>query len=119
MLKLVFRCLVFIYFLMTALSCTSQNCNNIDLQNKNYKETIQEIKQTNFYLTEKIDTNSSWIERIEYYSCDEAIGFLIMTTKKNKHYIHKSLPVSLWRKFKNANSYGKFYTSNIKGKYQY
>lgn len=100
-------------------SCSSQNCNNIDLLNKDYKEAILEIRKTNFSLSEKVNTNSSWIKKIEYYSCDEAVGFLIMTTKKNKQYIHKGVSANLWNRFKNANSYGGFYTSNIKGRYQY
>lgn len=110
---------IVIIFLLMLNSCKSQNCNNIDLLNKNYKEAISEIKKTNFSLSEKVNTDSSWIEKIEYYSCDEAVGFLIMTTKKNKEYIHRAVPVNLWRRFKNANTYGKFYTSNIKEKYQY
>jgi len=104
--------------LNTVTSCNSQNCNNIDLLKKDYKEAISEIRKTNFSLSEKANTNSSWIKKIEYYSCDETIGFLIMTTKKNKEYIHKNVPVNLWYRFKNANSYGGFYTSNIKGRYQ-
>lgn len=106
-------------FIMLTNSCISQNCNNIDLLNKGYKEAISEIRKTNFSLSEKANTNSSWIKSIEYYSCDETIGFLIMTTKKNKEYIHKNVPVNLWYRFKNTNSYGGFYTSNIKGRYQY
>jgi len=115
----IFKRLVILCFFTTALSCKSQNCNNIDLQNKNYKEAIQEIKQANFNLTEKVNTNSSWIKSIEYYSCDEITGFLIMITKKETQYIHRAVPVNLWYKFKSANSFGRFYTSNIKGKYQY
>jgi hypothetical protein len=109
---------VFCLFL-SIFSCKGQDCTEIELLGKNYKEALSEIRLTSFNLTEKLNTNSSWIESIEYHSCDEAIGFLIMITKKNKQYIHKAVPVNLWYQFKNANSFGEFYTSNIKGRYQY
>lgn len=117
--QIYFKVILFSVFIMFTNSCSGQDCNNIDLLNKDYKEVITIIKKTNFSISEKINTDSSWIEKIEFYSCDEAVGFLIMTTKKNRKYIHKAVPVNLWYKFKNANSYGGFYTSNIKGRYQY
>lgn len=109
---------VFCLFLST-LSCKGQDCAEIELLNKSYKEALSEIRLTSFNLTEKLNTNSSWIESIEYYSCDEVTGYLIMVTKKEKQYIHKGVPVNLWHRFKNANSFGKFYTSKIKRRYQY
>jgi len=119
-LKLIyFKVIIFSVFIMLTNSCSGQDCNNIDLLYKDYKEAITVIKKTNFSISEKVNTDSSWIEKIEYYSCDEAVGFLIITTKKNKQYIHKGVSVNLWNRFKNANSYGRFYTSNIKEKYQY
>jgi hypothetical protein len=104
---------------LSIFSCKGQDCTEIELIGKNYKETLSEIRLTSFNLTEKLNTNSSWIESIEYYSCDEVSGFLIMVTKKEKEYIHKGVTVNLWHRFKSANSFGRFYTSNIKGKYRY
>ena len=48
---------------------------------------------------------------------DGKTGFLIMTTVKGKSYIHKNVPIDLWKGISNANSKGKFYNSKFKGKY--
>lgn len=116
--KPIIKLFVVFCFLSSLLNCQSQNCN-INLDNKNYQEAIQEIKQANFDLEQKINVSSTWIKRIEYYSCDNEIGFLIMTTFKNKQYLHNYVSIDLWNKFKEADSFGRFYNSNLKGRYQY
>jgi len=100
--------------------CYSQNCNKLELSSKSFTEAVRGVRETNFKLFEQVDTKkSSWIKSLEYYSCDGAIGYLVMTTKKDRNYIHKGVPVDLWYRFKRASSFGKFYNLNIKGKYQY
>ena len=53
----------------------------------------------------------------EYYSCDSKTGYLLITTAK-KTYAYDNVPIEIWNKFKNADSFGKFYLSNIKGRYR-
>jgi hypothetical protein len=100
--------------------CNSQNCNEIDLHKRGHNVAISTIRQFDFKFSEEVNTNeSSWIKSVEYYSCDEVTGFLLITTKKGKEYIHNGVPKDLWSKFIHSNSFGSFYNSNIKGKYQY
>jgi len=71
-----------------------------------------------FKIEERVTTyKSSWIRRIEYYSCDGDTGYLIMTLKSSKEYIHNGLPIEVWNKFKVADSHGGFYNKKIKGRY--
>lgn len=83
-----------------------------------YAQAVKYVKSQSFYLTDEIDCGrSSWINSAKYYSCDGKTGFMIFTTDKNT-YIHRSLPISVWKNWKNASSLGSYYNSNIKHKYQ-
>lgn len=109
----------FLSILLLTLSCKAQNCKDVSFQGKSYKDALKTIKHTNFNLSEKIYTNSSWIKSIEFYSCNEITGFLILTSKQDRQYIHNSVPLNLWYQFKQTDSYGRFYNANIKNKFQY
>lgn len=98
-------------------SCSHNNCREINTNFTSYKNAIELVRETDFNIEEKVNTDSSWIESIEYYSCDEAFGFLIVNTKKGGSYIHKNVPIQVWNDFKNANSFGRFYNQNLKGNY--
>jgi len=99
-------------------SCNAQNCDTLPTNFKSYEVALKEINSTKFNLTEECDTTkSSWIKNAEFYSCDLVSGFLLIITSK-KTYIHSNIPTELWNEFKKANSFGSFYTSRIKGKYQ-
>jgi hypothetical protein len=106
----------FNFFLLLFISC-SGNCDSISKNFSSYDEAISIIRSTDFIIEENIDTDSSWIDSIEYYSCDEASGYLIVNTKKGKSYIHENVPIQVWNQFKNADSFGRFYNQNIKGNY--
>ncbi|HZH68647.1 MAG TPA: KTSC domain-containing protein [Chitinophagales bacterium] len=43
--------------------------------------------------------------------------YFVLSTEK-KTYTHKDMPIELWLEFKKATSFGQFYNSKIKGKYQ-
>jgi len=109
------KILFFVTIIIT--SCNHKNCSEINLNFTFYKNAIGVVQNSSFAIEEKLDTNSSWIDSIEYYSCDEASGYLIVNTKKGKSYIHKSVPIQVWNEFKNAGSFGRFYNQNIKGNY--
>ena len=104
-------------FIFITISCNTKNCNEINSKFTSYDEAIEIVKNSSFAIDEKVDTDSSWIDSIEYHSCDEKYGYLIINTKKGKSYIHKDVPIQVWNEFKNANSFGKFYNQNIKGNY--
>ena len=98
------------------ISC-SVNCDSLNKKFSSYNEAITLVRNTSFKIEEKVNTDSSWIDSIEYYSCDELTGYLIVNTKKGKSYIHKNVPFQVWNEFKNADSFGRFYNQNIKGNY--
>lgn len=104
--------------LTLSISCNSQNCSELKNNFTNYQEANELITKTVFTLFDECNTSkSSWILNAKYYSCDERKGYFVIKTK-NKTYIHKGLPLKIWNRFKNANSFGKFYNAEIKGKYQ-
>ena len=93
------------------------DCNILPNSFSSYNHALIEIRKSNFKVHEIIDTSkSSWVQGLEYFSCDSKIGFLILKTK-DQEYIHQGVPIDLWQKLKNANSFGGFYNSEVKGKY--
>lgn len=57
---------------------------------------------------------SSFLEKLMY---NVETKELIITIKGNREYVHENVPEGIWNEFKKAESKGKFYTMNIKGKY--
>jgi len=111
---------VILYAICISRVCYSQNCNTIPSHVQTYESVIFWIRDSNFKLSEKVNTpNSSWIRKAEYYSCDEKTGYLIFLTTKGKKYIHKGVPIYLWNNFKKSNSHGEFYNDYIRGKYRF
>ena len=102
---------------MFIVSCSKKNCSDINYNFSSYNNAIEIVQNSSFAIEEKVDTDSSWIDSIEYYSCDEVSGYLIINTKKDKSYIHKNVPILVWNEFKKADSFGKFYNQNIKSNY--
>ncbi len=110
------RKIIFIFFLFIV-SCSKIDCSDINSNFTSYKNAIEVVQNTSFQIEEKVNTDSSWIDSIEYYSCDEASGYLIINTKKGRSYIHENVPIQVWNEFKKADSFGRFYNQNIKGNY--
>lgn len=98
------------------MSCKG-DCESLNKSFRTYENAISLVKGYGFKMEDKVNTNSSWIDSIEYYSCDGVVGYLIVNTKSGKSYIHENVPIQLWNQFKNADSFGRFYNQNIKGNY--
>lgn len=110
--------LIFITVLFFVVSCKAQDCETLPDTFINYDKALTQITRSSFNFSENADTSSSsWIKDANYYSCDGAKGFLILKTK-SKSYIHKNVPKTVWTAFKDASSFGAFYNSRIKKKYQ-
>jgi len=106
---------LFIFFI----SCSGNNCKDLSQNFHSYSNAINVIQNSSFTFQDQADTSkSSWIKNAEYFSCDNNTGYLIITTKRKK-YLFANVPVSLWKKFKQADSYGKFYNRYIRNKYQF
>lgn len=113
--------LLFNFILILALlqlsSCNAQSCKDLPAKFSSYKEAITEVKSANFIISENINTSkSTWIKDASFYSCDSKTGFLILMIRSTK-YIHQNVPISVWENFKEADSFGRYYNSNIKGRY--
>ena len=113
------RFVIIILFLLFMLGCSQKEpCENIPKSFNTYSELENVILFTKFnYVDEFNASKSSWIRNAKFYSCDRKFGFLIIRTDK-QNYIHEDLPINIWYKFKNAESFGYFYNKTIKYKYQ-
>jgi hypothetical protein len=106
---------VIVFSFLILISCKENNCTEIDPKFTSYAAAIKIVKESSFNVEEKVNTDSSWIDSIEFYSCDEISGYLIVNTNNGRSYIHKNVPVQVWNEFKNTESFGRFYNQNIKG----
>lgn len=112
------KILLLSFIALLSISCNSQNCSDLKEDFTTYEQAKRSIEKTNFTLSDTCNTSkSSWILGAEYYSCNNKNGYFLIKTKK-KTYIHKNLPKGMWNEFRKADSFGKFYNSKIKGKYQ-
>ena len=81
-----------------------------------YDEATEYVRRT--YPRESIDTSrSSWITGAEYYEA-EGRGYLILGMK-GRDYIFAGVPRDVWEGFKSAPSLGKYYNSEIRGRYRF
>ena len=108
---------VIVFSFLILISCKENNCNKINLNFTSYEDAIEIVQNSTFAIEEKVNTDSTWIDSIEYYSCNKTTGYLIVNTKKVKSYIHKDVPIQVWNEFKKVDSFGRFYNQNIKGNY--
>ncbi len=93
-------------------------CEDLPRQFYNYEVAFEKISKADFKINESANTSkSSWIRGASYLSCDGKTGFLIFKTD-SKNYIHQGVPLGLWQDFQSATSFGKFWNTNLKGKYQ-
>lgn len=114
-----FRFLLLVLLTGSLQSCQSQSCTDwIGNRFSNFQEAEKTIRVSKFGYQDKLNTTkSSWIVKAEYFSCDKESGYLLISTEK-KSYLFEAVPVQVWQNFKKADSYGKFYNREIRGRYQ-
>lgn len=116
------RKFLFLSLMLSLLSLTGfcqSNCNNLPKHYNNYNEAIKIIKNAKFSIVDYVNTDrSSFIRGASYYSCDKNYGFMIVGIG-NKQYLYNGVPYSVWQQFKQANSFGSFYDTYIKGRYRF
>jgi hypothetical protein len=104
-------------FLITSLQ--AQSCKDLPTNFNSYSEAVNRIEKATFQIKDKVTCyNSSWISKATYHSCDGKTGYFILYAQNGKSYIHKGVPLNIWKQFKVADSHGSYYSKNIKGKYQ-
>lgn len=110
---------ILLLLLFTFASCNNQNCS--DINNKkfsSYSEAKQYVQTFDFQHSEEENLQrSSWMKKANYYSCDGLVGYFTYETKNGKNYIYRNLPMEVWQGFKDADSPGRFYNQNIKGRF--
>lgn len=107
----------FLLVLFFALISCRESCKNLPDSFKNYEEAKTMVLSANFEFTDGCDVSeSSFITSADYYSCDGSLGYFVVGMNGNK-YIHKNMPYEVWKGFKNAESKGKFYNMEIRGRY--
>lgn len=108
--------LYIVLLLFTLVSC-GQNCKDLPNSYKSYEEAKTIVLGTNFKFTDNCDVSeSSFITSADYYSCDGLAGYFIVGMN-GKKYIFQNMPYEVWDGFKNAESKGKFYNREIRGRY--
>ena len=114
MMKSIFICfLVFAFF-----SCSGQPCEKLQQKFSTYSEALSKIERANFSFSDNVNTSkSSWIKNARFYSCNNLDGYFILETSK-KNYIFQGLPIEVWEDFKNAESFGSYYNTFIRGRYK-
>jgi KTSC domain len=109
----------FILFQSVALSVLGQSCKDIPIHFNSYEAAIHFVKNAEFKFRDEANTSkSSWIRSASYYSCDGRTGYFILETDK-REYIHASVPIEIWKDFKNAESLGGFYDHNIRKRFRF
>lgn len=99
-------------------SCTGQPCEKLQENFTSYNEAKSKIEKAYFNFTDKVNTSkSSWVTNAKFYSCNNQDGYFILETSK-KNYIFQGLPISIWKDFKSAESFGSYYNKFIRGKYR-
>lgn len=97
----------------------AQTCKDLPANFNSYTEALSKVRSASYLFKEEFDcSKSSWMHNASYFSCDGKTGYFIMRTKEGREYIHKDLPIQVWRQFKGASSLGNYYNLNIRGKYQ-
>ncbi len=102
--------------LFSLISC-GQDCKNLPGVYKSYEEAKQLVLAAHFKFTDNCDVSeSSFITSADYYSCDGLVGYFVVGMN-DKKYIFQDMPVGIWRDFKKAESKGRYFNGNIKGRF--
>lgn len=105
--------------LLISIGSKAQNCNKLPQAFSSYAQAMLLVKSSTFQIKESANTSgSSWMTSAKYYSCDGYSGYFIYTTNRGYEYIHKGVPINVWRGLKNASSKGSYYDDYLKGNYQ-
>lgn len=107
----------YLLFLLFALVSCGQNCKELPSSYKNYEEAKTIVLNANFKITDNCDVSeSSFITSADYYSCDGLVGYFIVGIS-GKKYIFQNLPYEIWVGFKYAESKGRYFNKEIKGRF--
>ena len=109
---------LFVFILLSLNAAGQTGCAGLPTAFRSYDDAVSTVRNFGFSFKDRVNTaKSSWIRGASYYSCDKRSGFLLISTD-NETYIHANVPITVWYQFKSANSFGSFYSSKIRGRFQ-
>lgn len=113
--------LLIVFALAGFISCTSKtDCQQLSGTYNTFAEARKDITKANYPLKNIQSTpESSWIKRIEFYSCNQKDGYLIIYTTRAEEYIHAEVPLEVWDEFSASKSKGSYYNTNIVNRYPF
>ena len=113
--------ILIIFTLIGFISCNKKtNCDELTGNYTTFVEARKDITKANYPIKKVQATpESSWIKRIEFYSCDEKQGYLIIYTTRSEEYIHANVPITIWEELSTSASKGSYYNSNIVNRYPF
>lgn len=115
------KMLLLIIGITALVACKSKtDCAELTGTYTTFEEARKDITKAN-YPIKKIQSTpeSSWIKRIEFYSCNEKEGYLIIYTTRAEEYIHSHVPMTVWNEFSTSKSKGSYYNSNLINRYPF
>jgi hypothetical protein len=109
-----------ILFITLSACNNKKSCNELTGSYTNFVDARKEITKA-YYPVKKIQSTpeSSWIKRIEFYSCDQQQGYLIIYTTRSEEYIHANVPMKVWDELSTSTSKGSYYNANIINRYPF
>lgn len=109
-----------ILFITLSACNNKKSCNELAGSYTNFVDARKEITKAD-YPVKKIQSTpeSSWIKRIEFYSCDQQQGYLIIYTTRSEEYIHANVPMKVWDELSTSTSKGSYYNANIINRYPF
>jgi hypothetical protein len=112
--------ILFINLFVLITVAQSQTCKKLPSNFNSYEEAVTKVRNATFKIEEEKNFDSDcWIIKASYYSCVGNSGYMIyITREQRKTYIHKNLPLWVWKEFINSSNPGSYYTRNIRGNYQ-
>ena len=102
------------------ISCGKKDCSDLQQKYATQPEAVKAITSSAFQVKESQTTaNSSSIKRVEYYSCDGAVGYLIVYNLSGEIYLHRDVPIDIWKGLKSAEYMRNYYNDNLRNQYVY
>ena len=99
---------------------TKKNCEGLKASFKSYPKAYLAIKATQFAIHRKRKIEAStYLHKLEFYSCDKERGYLIIEYKNNLAFVHQNVSFSIWQDLEFQPDPLSYYLLNIKNNYKY
>ena len=115
--KKIIRIVLYFSLILNFIGSCKKKYDKREVNFQTYHQVDNYLNSNNFKVDETTETNnSSFITSAHFQSEDGKKGYLTLGMRGKKYHFD-DVPFGVWERFKNAESKGKFYHSDIKGKY--